>query len=116
MDLLQNVNDLNKMILQGQALDAFEKYYAEDVVMQENDQPQTVGKNANRQREQEFFGAITAFHGAEVKNVALSENISMVEWFMDYEHKEYGHVKSYQVTVQTWKNNQIINEHFYYGS
>ncbi len=116
MNLSQLVNDLNNQVLQGKALEAFEKYYADDVVMQENNQPATVGKDANRQREEEFFGAITQFHGAEVKNVALGDNLSMVEWFMDYDHREYGRVKSNQVAVQTWRDGQIVNEHFYYGT
>ena len=115
-DLLQLVNDLNNQILQGKALEAFEKYYPDDVVMQENNQPATVAKDANRQWEKEYFGAITQFHGAEVKNLALEDNLSMVEWSMDYDHKEYGRVKSHQVAVQTWRHGQIVNKHFYYGS
>ena len=36
--------DLNEMVLNGQALEAFEKYYSEDVVMQENSAEPVVGK------------------------------------------------------------------------
>ena len=40
----------------------------------------------------------------------------MVEWHMDYTHKDW-RVKNYtQVAVQVWKDGQIINEKFYYGS
>ncbi len=116
MSVLQNVEKLNKAILEGRTLEAFEEMYADNVVMQENNNPPVVGKDANRQREKEFFGNITAFHGAEVKNVATGENLSMVEWTMEYEHKEWGHVKSHQVTVQEWENDKIVREHFFYGS
>ncbi len=33
----QSLHELNNMVLTGHALEAFEKYYHEDVVMQEND-------------------------------------------------------------------------------
>ena len=55
MGLMELVTDLNSMILRGNALEAFEKYYAEDVVMQENELPPTIGKGANRERERDFF-------------------------------------------------------------
>lgn len=43
---------LNDAILGGEALQAFETYYDDDVVMQENDAEPTFGKTANREREQ----------------------------------------------------------------
>lgn len=47
------------MILQGNALEAFEEFYHDDVVVQENDNPEFVGKAVNRKREEAFFEAIT---------------------------------------------------------
>jgi len=115
--LLENISNVNDLILQGKALEAFEKFYHPDVVMQENDLPAVIGKDANRKREEDFFGAITEFRAAKVIGLAIGENnTSMVEWHMDYTHKDWG-IKNYtQVAVQTWKDGQIINEKFYYGS
>ena len=48
-DLRTNVDQLNQMILEGNILPAFEKFYADDVVMQDNDYPARVGKDVNRQ-------------------------------------------------------------------
>jgi hypothetical protein len=115
MDIETNVKDLNQMILEGKMLDAFEKHYADDVVMQDINMEPTVGKDANREREIKWLEGITDFRGAEVKNVAVGDNVSMVEWFMDYSHKEYGEVKMAQVAVQNWKDGKIVKEVFYHG-
>jgi len=115
-NLLEKIHDLNSMILQGQALEAFDKYYHEDIVMQENDNEPVAGKAANREREEAFFGAITEFRGAKPLKVTVGENTTMVEWHFDYTHKDWGVRKYNQVTVQEWKDGQIINERFYYGS
>jgi hypothetical protein len=115
MDIEGNVKDLNQMILEGKMLDAFEKHYADDVVMQDINMEPTVGKDANREREIKWLEGITDFRGAEVKNVAVGDNVSMVEWFMDYSHKEYGDVKMAQVAVQNWKDGKIVKEVFYHG-
>jgi ketosteroid isomerase-like protein len=116
MSLEESVSDLNSMILKGQILEAFEKYYADDVVMQENEQPPTIGKDANREREKQFLANLTEFRSAQVKSVAVGNNVTMVEWFFDYTHKEWGKVTHHQVAVQHWKNGKIVHERFYYGS
>ena len=116
MEIQELVSDLNNKILQGKALDAFEEYYAESVVMQENNNDPVVGKETNRKREQDFFAAITEFRGAEVKNVIVGENVSIVEWFWDYTHAEWGPLKVNQVAVQEWQDGKIVNEKFYYKS
>lgn len=114
--LLEKISDLNDLVLQGKAMEAFEKYYHEEVVMQENELPPTVGKAANRKREEEFFGAITDFRGANPLKVTVGEGVTMVEWHYDYTHKDWG-VRNYrQVSVQEWENGQIVREKFYYGS
>lgn len=116
LTLLEKISDLNDLILQGKALDAFEKYYHEEVVMQENENPPTIGKTANRQREKEFFNNITEFRSAKPLNVTVGEGITMVQWQYDYTHKHRG-LKNYtQVSVQEWKDGKIIKEQFFYGS
>ncbi|PRY03138.1 hypothetical protein CLV24_14314 [Pontibacter ummariensis] len=114
--LAENVAEINQAILAGRALEAFEKHYATNVVMQENDNEPTVGKLDNLHRQQEFFSNVTAFLGAEVKSVTLAENRSVVEWFLHYQHRQWGERKFHQVAVQQWENGQIIHEKFYYGT
>lgn len=112
----KNLEDLNQLVLQGNAMEAFEKYYHEDVVMQENELPPTVGKAANREREEEFFSKVTDFRGAEVKGMAVNGDVSFVIWEYDYTHAEWGERQYTQVSVQHWKDGKIIKEQFFYGN
>ena len=115
MNLKEKIEELNQMILTGKQMDAFEKYYHEDVVMQENSNPPTVGKSANRERELQAMQMIEAFHGAEVKSVAVGDNVTTSEWEMDVTYKGAPRMKMSQVAVQKWKDGKIINERFYYS-
>ncbi|MFT5166004.1 MAG: hypothetical protein ACI8P3_001235 [Saprospiraceae bacterium] len=110
------VTELNNMILEGKMLEAFDKFYADNIVMQDNSHPIREGKVACRKFEEEFVNNLTAFRGAEVKNVLISEEagVSTVEWGFDYTHKEWGDRNYTQVTVQQWKDGQITSEKFIY--
>ncbi|HET9823693.1 MAG TPA: SnoaL-like domain-containing protein [Chitinophagaceae bacterium] len=114
--LLEKITDLNDLVLQGKALEAFETYYDDNVVMQENQNPPTVGKTANRKREEEFFSSIIEFRGARPLKVTVGEDVTMVQWHYDYTHKDWGLRDYIQVSVQEWKDGRIVKEQFFYGN
>lgn len=114
--LLNHITNLNDLVLQGKALEAFDKYYHDDVVMQENENAPTIGKLANRKRELEFFDAITEFRSARPIRVTIGENTTMVQWQYDYTHREWG-IRNYtQISVQEWRDGKIVREQFFYGN
>ncbi|NJK35543.1 MAG: nuclear transport factor 2 family protein [Oscillatoriales cyanobacterium SM2_2_1] len=113
-NLIEKLEEIKTLVLSDKALEAFEKYYADDVVMQENAQPATVGKESNRQREQDFFAKLTEFRAAEVKAVAFGEDVIISEWFLDYTHAEWGTITHDQVSVQRWRDGKVVHECFYY--
>lgn len=110
-----NINHLNQLILEGKAMEGFELYYDDDVVMQENETQPIIGKAANRERERDFFGR-TRFHHVEVLGVTYGDNLTSVIWHFDYTHPDWG-VRNYtQVAVQHWKDGKIVKEQFFYGN
>src|SRR5215211_8505348 len=90
LEIETSLNELNSLVLNGRMMDAFENYYHDEVVMQENLLPPTISKDANRQRELEFLDNVTAFRGAEVKGMGVGDNISFVIWKYDYTHEQWG--------------------------
>jgi hypothetical protein len=115
-DLRTNVDQLNQMILEGKILDAFDKFYDDAVVMQDNDYPARNGKAVNRQYEEAFVGGLTEFRGAKVVNTLVSDDLAVTEWWFDYDHKDYGTRNYTQLAVQRWKNGKIVEEKFYYNN
>lgn len=114
--LEQSVHGLISHLKQAKFMDAFEKYYHENVVMQENEQPPMVGKAANRNREQEFFSKVTGFENGKVEGIAVGDDLTTVIWDLHYNHQEWGDKKYKQVSVQHWKDGKIIKEQFFYGN
>ena len=106
---------LNDDVLSGKIMDAFEKYYADDVVMQENSEEPRVGKAANRKAEEEFMSSVEAFNGASVKASAVNGDVTFSEWEMDITFKGGKRVTMSQVAVRKWKNGKIAHERFFYN-
>jgi ketosteroid isomerase-like protein len=117
MKYLQLANDLYAMIGQGQMLEAFEKYYHEDVVMIEADGKERVGKDANREFEKQFMASIAEMHDDGVYAITSNEETgtTMVETWMDTTFKDGNRMKMEEVCVQQWKGGLIIRERFYYN-
>lgn len=115
-DLKPLVDDLNSMILEGKIIDAFKKYYAPNIKMQDNDYPVREGFDLNLEYEHAFVNGLTEFRGAKVLNTLISDGMVVVEWWFDYTHKDYG-VRNYkQLAVQRWRDGKIVEEKFYYNN
>jgi ketosteroid isomerase-like protein len=106
---------LNEDVLSGKAMEAFEKYYADDVVMQENSEEPRRGKEANRKAEEEFFASVEKWNGGACTASAVNGDVTFSEWEYDITFKGGQRVKMNQVAVRRWKNGKIVNERFYYN-
>ncbi len=114
-DLNARDQELNDMILQGKILPAFDKFYADDIVMEE-DGDERVGKDTNREYEEHFVGALEEFHSAEIKARGVDEdnNVTFSEWDNDMTLEGVGRVQQKQVAVRTWNDEgQVTHEKFY---
>lgn len=107
---------LNQAILAGKALEAFDELYANEVVMQENNDEPFVGKATNREREVKFFGSITAVHEVSLIAAAVNGDVSFSEWVLDVTFQGGTRYKLCQVAVRRWKGGQVVHERFYYKS
>lgn len=108
-------HDLNEKILTGKALEGFEKYYADDVTMQENADAPFVGKDLNRQREIDFFSSIAEFHSGKLEASAVSGDTTFGQWAMDITFKNGYRAAMNQIAVRKWKDGKIVHERFFYN-
>ena len=115
MTLKENVHKLNNMIMEGNLMKAFEKFYEEEIIMQENSEEPRVGKDANRKFEEQFISNIQEVHDAKAETIAYNEEtgITMVQWSFDMTFKDGTRKKMSEVSVQLWENGKIIHERFF---
>jgi putative lipase involved disintegration of autophagic bodies len=116
MTYLEKAKDIYNLIGQGKLMDAFEKYYAENVVMQELGEEPRLGKEANRKYELDFLESVKEFHASGVISMASNEEqkVVFIENWLDISFKYNIRMKIEQVCVQNWEGDQIVKEVFYH--
>jgi hypothetical protein len=106
--------ELNAMILGGEFLRAFDRFFHEDVEMRENDSEPVVGYGVNREREKAFVAAIASLNELRLLSSAVSGNVSFSEWILDCTLKDGTGMRLEQVAVRRWREGKVIAERFYY--
>jgi ketosteroid isomerase-like protein len=117
-DIAARVRDLVSYIQNGRIIDAMYEFYADDVRMQENNNPPTVGMAANVERERQFLASVKQWKAFDVQSVAVDaeRNRTLVQSTLEYEAVDGNTVKADQVAVQTWRDGKIVHEKFYYDT
>jgi len=114
--LQDRLEDLFSYIREGRILDAINEFYAEDAVMQENNLPPTVGREANLEREKQFLSTIQEWQRFDVTAKGVGEDVTFYETVMDWVTTDGTQVHVEQVVVAKWQDGKIINERYYHNS
>lgn len=117
MSYLKKAQDFQAMQGQGQSMECFEKYYAENCrVIEVPTGEVREGKAAQRKAIQEWFGTVEEMHGGGVKSITADEEnaTTCCEVWFDVTFKGAGRMKMEEVGIQKWEGDQIVEERFYY--
>ena len=110
--------ELQMMMGQGQMMEAFEKFYADNVVMHEATGEIREGKDHNRTFEEQWMSSIKEIHGGGVGAMTANEETghTCTESWVDVTFQDGNRMKMEEVSVKKWENGQIVHERFYYNA
>jgi hypothetical protein len=106
---------LNQAMLGGAFLDAFDQFYGDDVVMQENQGEPCRGKAANRERQGAFYSGVAQFHGVKLLGNAVAGDRSYSEWEFDFTFHGGARYTLAEVAVRRWEDGKVVHERFYWN-
>lgn len=124
-ELQEKLADINLLVTNLQTAIAFEKYYADDIVMIEGDGTVTTGKDACRQGREFFFREMliefresTLIH----QHIAVSAEkaydfVVVSNWYNDFTFKLDDQVidnKSNQLSIGYWRDGLVVKESYNY--
>jgi hypothetical protein len=94
--------------------EVYERYYDENVVVQENMQPSRIGRALSIERQKLMNANVKEIHDFKIGAVLVDGDRSMVEMNLDATTKDRHHLKIEEVGLQTWKDGKIIHERYFY--
>ena len=97
-----------------QILDAMTEFYADDVVMQENLNPPTIGLTANLERERAFVASIAKVNEMRAQAVVVDGDRAVINWRQDLVTTNGQRLYFDQLSFQLWKDGKIVSERFVY--
>jgi ketosteroid isomerase-like protein len=112
--LAERLQHLIEYIEAGRILEAMNEFYAEDVQMQENGNPPTVGLRANIERERQFLDSVKEWKTFEVKTSAVGSDVTFYECVCDWIATDDRPVHLEEAVVAKWRDGKITHETFYY--
>jgi len=118
MTYLEKAKDIYRMVSEGKLLEAFDKYYAENVIMQELGEQPRLGKAVNREFEMAFVNNVKEVHSLGITSIASNEleGIVFIENWFDATYKNEVRIIVKQVSVQRWEGDFIVHEKFYHNN
>jgi hypothetical protein len=109
-----NLMQLLEGLGSGRLMEVFEKFYADDVVMMENAEPDPGRTNkADNRKYEQYFADNAQWHGAKVGAVLADGPHTAYEMWMDFTINGQRRTTT-QVALQTWRDGKIVKEVFYY--
>jgi ketosteroid isomerase-like protein len=110
----ERVRDLVAHAERWSILEAMDEFYAEDVVMQENLAPPTVGLAANRERERAFVQYVAEVREMRAAAVLVDGNRAVINWHQELVGTDGKRLRFDQLAYQLWENGKIVFERFVY--
>jgi ketosteroid isomerase-like protein len=116
MPTRERVQQLISLVQQGKVLDALEEFYADEVTMQENNHPPTVGKAANRKREEEFMANVAEMQEAQATEFVVDGDHAAIHYVFEFTDRNGKRFRIDEIAWQTWRDDKIVSERFYYDT
>ena len=115
----QSVADqLVQMCREAKNADVLEQLYADNIVSREiaaAPAPLVEGKDAVRQKSEQWFASVEEFHSGTVSDPLVAGNFFSCSMSFDVTFKERGRTQMEEICVYEVTDDQIVSEQFFYS-
>jgi predicted flap endonuclease-1-like 5' DNA nuclease len=110
MDLKKIVDTLDKQIIKGDIIGAFDKYAADQCVTLSNANDKTTSKAQKLEALKWFFNNIASVNRIERLALKVGENVSDSQFVFDFTNHQGQSLVFHEVIRRTWNNGKIVEE------
>jgi len=114
VDLKDKIRHQIELIENGKTLEAFERFFSDNVVMRNNDEVFASSKSEGMKIQAAFFATISEFT-AEIYHSLVERDVSMIGVNYSYKDASKEQVSYAGIHKQKWQDGLIVTEDFYTG-
>ncbi len=114
MPSLETVNSFIRLIEDGRSVESMQHYYADTASVRENMAPPRLGKPALIQHEEAALASIKSLKASCVRPIFISGDCAVIRWIFEIEDKKGKTVRFEELAYQSWSDDQIVEEQFFY--
>jgi hypothetical protein len=115
MELKILVEELDNMVVNGQMIEAFEKFFHDDCVTHYSHKDKSAGKAEKKSRLVHFFKNIAETNSVVLHSVAVGDNVTMSEMTFEYTFNDGTRLRWNEVLRRIWADDKVIDERYYIG-
>jgi ketosteroid isomerase-like protein len=115
-NLEESVSDFVSLCVSGRSVDAIERYYAEDVVVFENNELARAGREKAAKEEREAIASQPVPPTLKALGHAVNDQagLAYITWLIRFVSKDEKPMRIEEVAMQRWAGGKIIEERFFY--
>lgn len=106
------VDELIAIVAEGKPMEAFEKFYHDNLEKTDLDGVLIKGKEKNAEIGLTLLSKVSNVRDFTAVGKIVKGNRSFLVWSLDFDHADNGQVKVIQVAIQDWEHGKIIRERF----
>lgn len=114
MSKKEQLDELIALVLADKAVEAYQKFYHDDVIIQEANYPPRVGLAASIEHATQSQGMVTKIHEVATPTILIDGERSIIEWHADWTIANGARIRIEEVALQTWRGDRISKERFFY--
>jgi hypothetical protein len=93
---------------------AIERFYAPDASTRENDNPPISGRDLLAERERKVLERVASVKTTRLGPLLLNGDHAAIRWQFEFTARDGAVRVMEEVAWQTWRGEQVIEEHFFY--
>ncbi len=110
--IAQSLDELISLVSQGKPMEAFDKFYHDEIEKTDLDGVTHRGKELNTKIGNELLSNVKAIRDFTAVGKIIKGNRSFLVWSLDFDHALNGPIQVVQVAIQDWRDGKIVRERF----
>lgn len=92
----------------------YERFYDENVIVQENLQPPRQGRAISIDRQNQMNANVKEVHEVKIEAILVDGDRSVIETHLEITTIDDYRIRIEELGIQTWKDGRIIHERYFY--